>query len=76
MLTARQQEIWGFLVDYVDRHGYPPTVRDIVLIDHQRRAEGDGGDERPGDHAPLEHAAHDLKHNADDDAGTKHIKTW
>ena len=29
MLTARQQEIWGFLVDYVDRHGYPPTVREI-----------------------------------------------
>lgn len=29
MLTARQQEIWQFLVDYVDRHGYPPTVREI-----------------------------------------------
>jgi repressor LexA len=29
MLTARQQEIWGFVVDYVDRHGYPPTVREI-----------------------------------------------
>jgi len=29
VLTARQQEIWGFLVDYVDRHGYPPTVREI-----------------------------------------------
>ena len=29
MLTARQQEIWDFLVDYVDRHGYPPTVREI-----------------------------------------------
>ena len=29
MLTARQQEIWGFLVEYVDRHGYPPTVREI-----------------------------------------------
>ena len=29
MLTARQQEIWSFLVDYVDRHGYPPTVREI-----------------------------------------------
>ena len=29
MLTARQQEIWNFLVDYVDRHGYPPTVREI-----------------------------------------------
>ena len=28
-LTARQQEIWEFLVDYVDRHGYPPTVREI-----------------------------------------------
>src|SRR3954471_11521065 len=28
-LTGRQQEIWGFLVDYVDRHGYPPTVREI-----------------------------------------------
>ncbi len=29
MLTARQQEIWQFLVDYVDGHGYPPTVREI-----------------------------------------------
>jgi repressor LexA len=29
MLTARQQEIWQFLVDYVDRQGYPPTVREI-----------------------------------------------
>ena len=29
MLTARQQEIWGFLVEYVDGHGYPPTVREI-----------------------------------------------
>jgi repressor LexA len=28
-LTSRQQEIWHFLVDYVDRHGYPPTVREI-----------------------------------------------
>jgi repressor LexA len=29
LLTARQQEIWNFLVEYVDRHGYPPTVREI-----------------------------------------------
>jgi repressor LexA len=29
LLTGRQQEIWDFLVDYVDRHGYPPTVREI-----------------------------------------------
>jgi len=29
MLTERQQEIWQFLVDYVSRHGYPPTVREI-----------------------------------------------
>lgn len=29
MLTARQREIWNFLVEYVDRHGYPPTVREI-----------------------------------------------
>lgn len=28
-LTARQQEIWHFLVEYVDSHGYPPTVREI-----------------------------------------------
>ena len=28
-LTARQQEIWQFLVTYVDGHGYPPTVREI-----------------------------------------------
>ena len=28
-LTGRQQEIWTFLVEYVDRHGYPPTVREI-----------------------------------------------
>ena len=29
MLTVRQHEIWGFLVEYVDQHGYPPTVREI-----------------------------------------------
>ena len=29
MLTDRQREIWDFLVDYADRHGYPPTVREI-----------------------------------------------
>jgi repressor LexA len=29
MLTERQQEIWNFLVEYVDGHGYPPTVREI-----------------------------------------------
>ena len=28
-LTGRQQEIWTFLVEYVDGHGYPPTVREI-----------------------------------------------
>src|SRR6186997_2828393 len=28
-LTGRQREIWSFLVDYVERHGYPPTVREI-----------------------------------------------
>ena len=29
LLTKRQQEIWEFLVAYVDEHGYPPTVREI-----------------------------------------------
>ena len=29
MLTGRQQEIWDFLVEYVGRQGYPPTVREI-----------------------------------------------
>src|SRR5688500_574820 len=29
VLTARQQEIWQYLVEYVDGHGYPPTVREI-----------------------------------------------
>src|SRR5690242_14786389 len=29
MLTKRQQEIWEFLIGYVDSHGYPPTVREI-----------------------------------------------
>jgi repressor LexA len=29
MLTGRQQEIWQFLTEYVGRHGYPPTVREI-----------------------------------------------
>ena len=29
MLTTRQQEIWQFLAEYVDSHGYPPTVREI-----------------------------------------------
>jgi repressor LexA len=29
LLTKRQQEIWEFLVEYVEAHGYPPTVREI-----------------------------------------------
>jgi repressor LexA len=29
MLTDRQREIYEFLTRYVDRHGYPPTVREI-----------------------------------------------
>src|SRR3954471_11111887 len=29
VLTGRQQEIWEFVVAYVDRAGYPPTVREI-----------------------------------------------
>jgi repressor LexA len=29
LLTARQQEILQFLGQYVDDHGYPPTVREI-----------------------------------------------
>jgi repressor LexA len=29
VLTGRQQEIWDFVVGYVDRQGYPPTVREI-----------------------------------------------
>jgi repressor LexA len=29
MLTERQRQIWNYLVEYVDRHGYPPTVREI-----------------------------------------------
>ncbi len=29
MLTGRQQQIWDFVVDYVERQGYPPTVREI-----------------------------------------------
>jgi len=29
LLTVRQQEIWQFVADYLDEHGYPPTVREI-----------------------------------------------
>jgi repressor LexA len=29
VLTGRQQEIWDYLVGYVEEHGYPPTVREI-----------------------------------------------
>jgi len=29
MLTARQQEILEYVVEYLGRHGYPPTVREI-----------------------------------------------
>jgi repressor LexA len=29
VLTGRQQEIWDYVVEYVDDHGYPPTVREI-----------------------------------------------
>src|SRR5207249_532422 len=33
LLTKRQQEIWEFLVQYVDAHGYPPTVRGDSMND-------------------------------------------
>jgi repressor LexA len=29
MLTDRQREIYDYVVEYVDGHGYPPTVREI-----------------------------------------------
>jgi repressor LexA len=29
MLSKRQQEIFDFVVAYADKHGYPPTVREI-----------------------------------------------
>jgi repressor LexA len=29
VLSKRQREIFDFVVEYVDRHGYPPTVREI-----------------------------------------------
>ena len=29
MLSKRQQEIYDFVVRYADKHGYPPTVREI-----------------------------------------------
>jgi len=29
MLTDRQRQIWNYLVEYVEAHGYPPTVREI-----------------------------------------------
>jgi repressor LexA len=29
MLTPRQTEIYEFIVEYADEHGYPPTVREI-----------------------------------------------
>ncbi|HEY4976904.1 MAG TPA: transcriptional repressor LexA [Gaiellaceae bacterium] len=29
MLTPRQKEIWDYLLTYVEKHGYPPTVREI-----------------------------------------------
>jgi repressor LexA len=29
MLTERQQQIWNYVVEFVDSHGYPPTVREI-----------------------------------------------
>ncbi len=29
MLSERQEQIWQFVVGYVERQGYPPTVREI-----------------------------------------------
>ena len=29
MLSKRQREIYDFVLSYADRHGYPPTVREI-----------------------------------------------
>ena len=29
MLTDRQQQIWNYLVEYVDRHGYPRSWSNV-----------------------------------------------
>lgn len=28
-LTTRQREVLAYVTDYVDEHGYPPTIREI-----------------------------------------------
>src|SRR5919202_175409 len=53
MLTERQQEIWNFLVEYVDGHGYPPKPRALELIGRDRRG-AERGVEREVEAAPVE----------------------
>jgi repressor LexA len=82
LLTKRQQEIWEFLVQYVDAHGYPPTVREIgekvglaspsTVHAHLANLERAGLIKRD----PTKPRALELigreKHAAGDEAGTTH----
>lgn len=31
-LTARQEEIYSMILDFIEEHGYPPTVREIQAV--------------------------------------------
>ena len=30
-LTSRQQQVYQFIIDYLDQHGYPPTLQEIAV---------------------------------------------
>ncbi len=51
-LTGKQERVLGFIVEYLERHGYPPTLKEIAgsfgisslnaVRDHLRALEGKG----------------------------------
>ena len=83
LLTKRQQEIWEFLVEYVDAHGYPPTVREIgekvglaspsTVHAHLANLERAGLIKRdPTKPRALELTGRETRAARDDDGGTVH----
>jgi repressor LexA len=39
-LTVRQREVFDFIVDFADRHGYRASVRDVQLAIHAASPNG------------------------------------
>lgn len=34
LLSERQERIWRYVARFVDRHGYAPSIREIMHVEH------------------------------------------